>query len=63
MAPDWAELEQLNKTQTSIKNRLKELKDSKAVYSEAVNDADEQIETWVFGPSWLEEVTPMKEYC
>lgn len=47
MAPDWAELDQLVKKQKSIEKRLEDLKDSKTVYGEVMNDVDEQIEVWV----------------
>lgn len=47
MAPDWAEVDRLVKQQKSMKKRLDELKELKLVYDQAVNDADEQIDTWV----------------
>lgn len=47
MGPDWAEMDQLVKKQRSMKKRLEEMKDSKAVYGEVMNDVDEQIEVWV----------------
>ena len=46
MAPDWAELDKLVKSQKSMKKRLEEMKDTKAAYGEAINDADDQIEIW-----------------
>ena len=53
MAPDWIELERLGKNRRSMEKRLEDLKDSKAVYGEAVNDVEEQIEAWVCRPSLL----------
>ena len=46
MAPDWVKLDQLVKNQKSMKKRLDEMKESKAVYGEVINDVDEQIEVW-----------------
>ncbi len=55
MGPEWAELEQLGKKQRSMKKRLEELRDSKAVYGEVMNEANEQIEVWDSLKEKLEE--------
>lgn len=47
MAPAWAELDQLAKKQRSMKKQFEELKESKTVYDEIMNDTDEQIDIWV----------------
>ena len=46
MASDWIEADQLVKKQRSMKKRIEEMKDSKSVYGEVMNDADEQIGVW-----------------
>lgn len=55
MGPEWAEMEQLVKKQKSMKKRLEEMKESKAVYGEVMNDVDEQIEIWDSLKEKLEE--------
>ncbi len=46
MGPRWDEIDALIKKQKVLSKELDALKDSKAVYSEVINDADEQIEVW-----------------
>ena len=46
MEPDWEELETLVKKTKSMKKQMDEMKDTKAVYGENMNDIDEQIEIW-----------------
>lgn len=46
MEPDWEELEKLGKKTKSMKKQMDEMKDTKAVYGESMNDIDEQIEIW-----------------
>ena len=46
MEPDWEELEKLGKQTKSMKKQMDEMKDTKAVYGESMNDIDEQIEIW-----------------
>lgn len=46
MAPCWEEMDGLVAQQKSMKKRLEELKNTKAVYGDAMNDVDEQIEVW-----------------
>lgn len=46
MEPDWEELEKLGKQTKSMKKQMDEMKDTKAVYGETMNDIDEQIEIW-----------------
>lgn len=46
MEPDWEELEKLVKKTKLMKKQMDEMKDTKAVYGESMNDIDEQIEIW-----------------
>lgn len=46
MEPDWEEMEKLGKKAKSMKKQMAEMKDTKAVYGETMNDLDEQIEVW-----------------
>ena len=46
MAPSWEEMDSLVTKQRSIKKQLEELKESKQVYGDVVNEVDEQIEVW-----------------
>lgn len=46
MEPDWEELDKLGKMTKSMKKQMEEMKDTKAVYGESMNDIDEQIEIW-----------------
>ena len=46
MGPDWAKIEEIEKEVRELKESLKDLRESKAVYSELVDDCDDQIEKW-----------------
>lgn len=46
MEPSWAEMDELRKKENSMKKDLDEFQDTKAMYSEIMNDTDEQIELW-----------------
>lgn len=46
MIPSWEELDRLSAEQKALEKRLKELKETKAVYEDVANDVDEQIEVW-----------------
>jgi len=46
MGPSWDEVDALTKKQKTLSKELDALKDSKAVYSEVMDDADEQIDVW-----------------
>jgi len=59
MGPEWAKMDQLVKKQKFMKKRLEEMKDSRAVYGEVMNDSDEQIEVWDSLKEKLEEGDPV----
>ena len=46
MEPDWVFLEKLGKKTRSMNKQMEEMKETKAVYGESMNDVDEQIEVW-----------------
>ena len=46
MEPEWEELDKLVTKTKSMKKQMEELKDTKAVYGESMNEIDEQVETW-----------------
>lgn len=46
MSPSWDEIDSLSKRQRALKKQMEDLKDSKAVYDDVANDADEQMEVW-----------------
>ena len=46
MEPDWEELDKIMKNKTSMMKQMDEMKETKAVYGETMNDIDEQIEIW-----------------
>ena len=46
MQPSWEKIDSLEAQQREIKNRLEEMKETKALSEEVANDADEQIEVW-----------------
>ncbi|KAL9637881.1 MAG: hypothetical protein Q9164_001922 [Protoblastenia rupestris] len=46
MGPSWDEVDRLSAKQKSLKKQLEEMKETKTVYEEVANDADEQIEVW-----------------
>ena len=55
MAPYWAEIDELSKTQKIKKTQLKELKETKTIYGEVLNDIDEQLDEWQVLKDKLEE--------
>lgn len=46
LGESWYKMEEFNKKAKELENELRELKDTKAIYGEIMNDADEQIEVW-----------------
>lgn len=46
MAPSWDEIDRLSAKQKDLKKQLEDMRDTKSVYEEVANDADEQIEFW-----------------
>lgn len=46
MADHWAESDKLSTEKKELEQRVKDLKESKAVYSEVFDDADEKLEIW-----------------
>ncbi|KAL8700510.1 MAG: hypothetical protein Q9201_005409 [Fulgogasparrea decipioides] len=46
LGPQWAEIERLGKSIKDLKRRLEDLKESKSVYTEIMDDADDQLEVW-----------------
>ena len=46
MSLSWEEMDQLVKQQRSLKKQVEEMSDSKAVFGEAQNNANEQIDVW-----------------
>ncbi|KAL8688345.1 MAG: hypothetical protein Q9224_004906 [Gallowayella concinna] len=46
MVPSWEELDRLSTKQMHLKKQLKDLSDTKAVYEDAADDVDEQIDVW-----------------
>ena len=44
--PQWDEMDSLTQNQEALEKELDALKESKAVYSEVMDNADEQIEVW-----------------
>lgn len=46
MEPSWAEMDELQKKQKSLQNDLEGMQDTKAMYTEVMNDNDEQIDVW-----------------
>jgi chromosome segregation ATPase len=44
--PLWEEMDQHAKKQRQLKKDLEELKETKATYGEAMQDVDDQLETW-----------------
>lgn len=55
MGDSWLEIEEFSRKAKSLTRELDELKDSRAVYGEMLNDADEQIEVWETLKSSVEE--------
>lgn len=46
MGPSWEEIDRLSAKRKQLNKQLDELKESKAVYEEVANNADEDIEVW-----------------
>lgn len=46
MGPQWAEIDRLSKSIKDLEKRLTDLRESKSVFSEIMNDADDQLEVW-----------------
>ena len=46
MGPDWEKIDEIEKQVRELKQSTKDLKDSRAVYLEVMNDCEEQIEVW-----------------
>ncbi|KUJ22436.1 uncharacterized protein LY89DRAFT_714238 [Mollisia scopiformis] len=46
MAADWEKIDELESKQKSLKQEVKDLKESKEVYTEIMGDADDKIEEW-----------------
>jgi chromosome segregation ATPase len=46
MSEDWAKIDDIDGKIRGLKKSLKELRDSRGLYSELVNDADDEIEKW-----------------
>ena len=55
MGDYWLEKEEYSKKAESLTKQLDELKESRIVYSETYNDADEQIDVWETFKSSIEE--------
>jgi hypothetical protein len=48
MAADWQKIDELEKEQRAIKQSVKDLRESKAVYTELINDADDAMDVCKF---------------
>ena len=46
MIPSWEEIDRLSAKLKQLNKKLEEMKETKAVYEEVANDADEEIEVW-----------------
>ena len=46
MIPSWEEIDRLSAKRKQLNKKLEEMKETKAVYEEVANDADEEIEVW-----------------
>ena len=46
MASSWAEIDELSKKRKAMTTEMEELKDTKAMYGETLNDIDEHLEEW-----------------
>ncbi|KAL8835488.1 MAG: hypothetical protein Q9170_003290 [Blastenia crenularia] len=46
MGPSWEELDRLSAKQKALKKQLEKFNETKNVYEDVANDADEQIEVW-----------------
>jgi len=45
-AADWQRIDELEKEQRDLKQSIKDLRESKGVYTEIINDADDSMEVW-----------------
>jgi hypothetical protein len=55
MAADWEKMDALDEEIAALKQKKKDLEESKAVYLEVMNDADDAIEIWdvrIYNPAW-----------
>lgn len=55
MGDSWLEKEELSKKAESLTRELDEMKETRIVYSETYNDADEQIDVWETFKSSIED--------
>ena len=46
MAADWEKIDQIDKDKRTLKETLKDLKESRTVYGDVINDADDAIDVW-----------------
>ena len=46
MSPKWEKFDKIEQDQKRLKDELAELKESKAVYGEVLNDTEDQLELW-----------------
>ena len=46
LGESWYKMEQFHRRAKELENELRELKETKVIYGEIMNDADEQIEVW-----------------
>ncbi|KAL8709618.1 MAG: hypothetical protein Q9220_005710 [cf. Caloplaca sp. 1 TL-2023] len=46
MAPLWEKLDGLVKTQETLEKELEKIKDTRSMYTEVMNDTDDQLEVW-----------------
>ena len=46
LGPQWAELDRLSKSTEALKKELADLKESKGVYTDMMDDADDELEVW-----------------
>jgi chromosome segregation ATPase len=45
-AADWQRIDELEKEQKALKQSVKDLRESRGVYTELINDADDAMEVW-----------------
>jgi len=46
MAADWQKIDELEREQRALKQSVKDLRESKAVYTAVINDADDNMDIW-----------------
>lgn len=46
MSEDWEKIDDIEKQQRTLKQMIKELRESKSVFSELIDDADNAIDVW-----------------